>query len=304
MLKKRQVVLAETINNQKAILAYLKGAIENLGFSTPYEDRFEVPSGVQMHLMPEYHNVYVLGGREDKIGIGDWVYNHTSTYKNTGSHIYQILDNSMLWCSNTDKIIATSDIELYNTRKAACPTCKATGYGKNIGHKCSDCGGTGICDVKEQVPQLSMGFMHKYVEFFCKEKQIKEVLVDYDEYGTVKPETAWIYAGLRLKVNSVYIEKNEFDLTSGRNLRLSLLGTEFEGKHLSNDTVIWEKDLIMDYMLKVDPKDNTITVKRYKGQWNRAEHEANIWAFAKVFVANTDAAYRKAAIQKWITDNL
>jgi len=278
MLKKRQVVLAETINNKKAILAYLQGAIENLGFTTPFDDKFDVPSGTQMHCMPEYQNIYVLGGKEDKIGIGDWVYNHTSTYKDTGSHIYQILDASMLWCSGTDKIIATSDIELYN----------------GIGKKTSE----------QQVPQLSIGFIHKYVEFFCKEKKIHYVLVDYDEYGTVKPETAWIYAGLRLKVNSVYIEKNIFDLTSGRNLRLSLLGTEFEGRHIGNDTVIWEKDLIMDYVLKVDPKDNTITVKRYKGQWNREEHEANIWAFAKEFVANTDTAYRKAEIQKWITDNL
>lgn len=275
MLKKRQVILAETIDNQKAILAYLNGAIECLGFTTPQESIFDVPSGEQLHLMPEYCNVYVLGGKEDKIGVGDWVYNHISTYKNTGSHIYQILDNSMLWTSNTDKIIATSDIELYN----------------------------GI-DVKVQVPQLSMGFMHKYVDLYCKEKPIKYALVEYDEYGTVKPETTWIYAGLRLKVNSVYIEKNEFDLSCGRNLRLSLLGTEFEGKHLGNDTVIWEKDLIMDYVIHVDPKDNTVTLKKYKEQWSRKEHEENIWAFAKEFVANTDTAYRKAEIQKWITDNL
>jgi hypothetical protein len=93
MLKKRQVILAETIDNKKAILAYLKGAIECLGFTTPIPEQFDVSDGIQLHLMPEYHNVYVLGGKEDKIGIGDWVYNHISTYKNTGSHIYQILDS-------------------------------------------------------------------------------------------------------------------------------------------------------------------------------------------------------------------
>ena len=55
--------------------------------------------------------------------------------------------------------------------------------------------------------------------------------------------------------------------------------------------------------LKLNP-DNTINIKPIKDSWNREEHIANIKAFAKEFVANTNTAYKQADIDKWIENNL
>ena len=55
--------------------------------------------------------------------------------------------------------------------------------------------------------------------------------------------------------------------------------------------------------LKIN-SDNTINIKPIKNSWNREEHIANIKAFAKEFVANTDTAYKQADIDKWIENNL
>ena len=55
--------------------------------------------------------------------------------------------------------------------------------------------------------------------------------------------------------------------------------------------------------LKIN-SDNTINLKPIKDSWNREEHIANIKAFAKEFVANTDTAYKQADIDKWIKNNL
>jgi hypothetical protein len=70
-------------------------------------------------------------------------------------------------------------------------------------------------------------------------------------YAIVKKDTNWIYAGHRLKVDSVYIEHNKWSPERGRKLRLSLLGTEW-GKSGNNpkgysSTVIDEIDLILEY---------------------------------------------------------
>ena len=55
--------------------------------------------------------------------------------------------------------------------------------------------------------------------------------------------------------------------------------------------------------LKIN-SDNTINIKPIKNSWNREEHIANIKAFSKVFVANTDTAHKQADIDKWIEENL
>ena len=71
---------------------------------------------------------------------------------------------------------------------------------------------------------------------------------------------------------------------------------------LSNDEDE-QGNLIPDIYLKLN-SDNTINIKPIKNSWNREEHIANIKAFAKEFVANTDTAYKQAVIDKWIENNL
>lgn len=58
-----------------------------------------------------------------------------------------------------------------------------------------------------------------------------------------------------------------------------------------------EFDLVVD-------EDNCITIKKVQNTFTREEHIANIKAFAKEFVANTDTAYKQADIDKWISENL
>ncbi len=72
------------------------------------------------------------------------------------------------------------------------------------------------------------------------------------KYATVKPDSKWVYKGLKLKVDSVYLESNHFHPEYGRSLRLSLQGTEFGpgGSRFGygyKSTVIPEKDLILHY---------------------------------------------------------
>ncbi len=86
---------------------------------------------------------------------------------------------------------------------------------------------------------------------FTKEMRI---LIEFEEYAYVKPETGWIYKGETLKVESVYIEKNHLHPERGRNLRLSLEGTHFT----SRNTVIWEKDLILKKYIKLDQEGHVV----------------------------------------------
>jgi len=67
------------------------------------------------------------------------------------------------------------------------------------------------------------------------------------KYATVKPETKWIYAGYKLKVDSVYTEAYHKAPERGRALRLSLEGTKFQVERGYKSTVIDEIDLILHY---------------------------------------------------------
>lgn len=56
--------------------------------------------------------------------------------------------------------------------------------------------------------------------------------------------------------------------------------------------------------IKINSKDNTITIKKLKDNCNREEHIINIKKFAKEFVANTNTAYKQKDIDDWISNNL
>ena len=117
----------------------------------------------------------------------------------------------------------------------------------------------------------SEGFVDAFITEYNKGNVILKVLVEYIECATVKFGTGWIYEGMKLKVNSVYMKINEDPelIHQGRCLRLSLKGTKFEDKY--KDTVIFEKDLDITYELKVNPKDNTITTVKEKTSYTQAE---------------------------------
>lgn len=56
--------------------------------------------------------------------------------------------------------------------------------------------------------------------------------------------------------------------------------------------------------LKVNPKDNTITIRKVKNSWNKEEVIKSIKNFAEKFVANTNTAYKQKEINEWIEENL
>lgn len=162
----------------------------------------------------------------------------------------------------------TSDKEYWEVRKdykkiIAC-TNNSLKFGEDV---------PGIITFKS-LPQPSQQFIEKYIEEYNKGNIITEVLVEVEEYATVKENTGWIYKGLTLKVDSVYLKDTHNGY--GRNLKLSLIGTAFEETFIFNgekgfkDAVIWEKDLIIFYKLKLDSQ-NQITIRKQKDSWTRNE---------------------------------
>jgi hypothetical protein len=62
-----------------------------------------------------------------------------------------------------------------------------------------------------------------------------------------------------------------------------------------------------DYKLKVNPKDNTITIKKLKDNWNREEHISDIYRLCSLlyFSPNREVDFNtKEELFKWIEDNL
>jgi len=63
-------------------------------------------------------------------------------------------------------------------------------------------------------------------------------------------------------------------------------------------------DFTRNNILRINPKDNTITIKKLKTNWDKNEITNIIKKFADVFVANTNTAYKQKDINDWIENNL
>lgn len=118
-------------------------------------------------------------------------------------------------------------------------------------------------DKSLNLPEPSMEFIQKYIDAHNEGIPITEVLIECEEYATVKEGTGWIYGGHRLKVESVHLEKSYLEPEYGRHLKLSLIGTNFTVNRLHKYTIIWEKDLIVEQVIKVD-EDNTVKIVKHK----------------------------------------
>lgn len=157
------------------------------------------------------------------------------------------------------------------------------------------------------LPKPSISFINKFIKSYNNNNPIERVNVEYDEYATVKQETKWKYAGLTLKVDSVYVKDRADGF--GRNLRLSLIGTPFEetyeflGEKRYKDTVIWENDLIISYKLKVS-NENEITIRKIKDKWDRQEHEQSLRDLAQAISNKHRFGDGIFDIDKWIIDNV
>jgi len=230
MLKKKELVLLDTKENKRAFIAYLGGATECMGLITNRADHFAVPSGIQVHYQPVYQNIYVLASEESRVRRGDW---------------YVIVADEELHQHTTSgepfigarKVIATSDPDLYSFRRKACPTCRASGFGRTIADKCPDCNGTGIEVITRQVPQISKGFIEKFRNKYCKGKQITQVMVECDEYTpSISHETSTddrTYYKLKLSNNTVTIKKCKDSWDSEEIGEILLSYSNAYGKHIA-----------------------------------------------------------------------
>lgn len=130
--------------------------------------------------------------------------------------------------------------------------------------------GIGIIDTLESLPQPSQQFITKYIEAYNKGEVITDVLVEYEYY---------------------------------------------HNKQSCFKTVCYQQDMeardscmgmCEDIKLKVNYKDNNITIKKLKDSWNREEViSAMIWAETngKHYVG-TDKEGRLKQFNEWINKNL
>ena len=111
----------------------------------------------------------------------------------------------------------------------------------------------------DKLPQPSKQFIEKYIEEYNKGNIITNVLVEYEE---------WCNCNGSIKMR----------------------------KHLR--TTKCDKCIEWDE-LKINPKDNTITIKKVKDSWNREEVENLIYSAMKDRCYTTIAEWKK-----WIEENL
>ena len=125
------------------------------------------------------------------------------------------------------------------------------------------------------LPQPSQAFIEKYVEEYNKGNIITDVMVKYER-----------------KTNSSLGYKEYCYLTQD-NTALNTIGNFVKGNKYDFDNYEIEE------YLKVNPKDNTITIKKVKDSWNREEVEELIYSAMKDRCYTTIAEWRK-----WIEENL
>lgn len=123
-----------------------------------------------------------------------------------------------------------------------------------------------IYPIEKQLPQPSQLFIKKYVEMYNKGQQITDVMVEFEDCGT-----------------------------------------EDKGNvsNVSHDDVI-DGLFWMGHRLKVNSKDNTITIKSVKDSWSREEVETLITQFGMEdsYSLPLNRGERRGYIIKWLKENL
>lgn len=144
------------------------------------------------------------------------------------------------------------------------------------------------------LPQPSQQFIDKYIESYNKSEVITDVLVEYEK-----------------KTNSS-LGYNEYCYLTQDNKAINTIGDFIKGeKYQFDDYEIEEK-------IKINPKDNTITIKKLKDNYNREEvikllklawkesdsqYDQDDWVFNGEDEINVTTYFEKD-MNKWIQENL
>lgn len=147
------------------------------------------------------------------------------------------------------------------------------------------------------LPQPSQSFIEKYVEEYNKGNIITEVMVEYEiKSNAGLGHNEWVY--LQHIEGKIYIP------------------IKIEANIHQDTYELGKEDIFEDFEvetnLKINPKDNTITIKKVKDSWSKEDEDLRI-AFEKFACAvydenyNKDMSFKKISelmSKKWIKENL
>ena len=139
-------------------------------------------------------------------------------------------------------------------------------------------------DESLNLPQPSKQFIQKYIEEYDKGNIIEDILVEYE----IKSNAG---LGHNEWVNLQHIEGKRY-------LPVKIkANTHQDTYELGKEDIL--EDFEIEINLKINPKDNTITIKKAKDSWNREEVENLIYSAMKDRCYTTIAEWKK-----WIKENL
>ncbi len=171
-------------------------------------------------------------------------------------HLYFISDDDIKegdWILWNHKIVQAIDTVYWDAKKIIATTNKSLVLeGK---------GPSGDIAWKHSLPQPSKSFLEVFTKEYNRDKQIKEVMVEYNELCIQTGQPCGFPCNGDCNINSVK-------------------------------------------SLKVNPKDNTITIKATKDKWNRTEIEQLLWSFNKWRKDNTLKQNEPEMIVKWMEENI
>ena len=184
-------------------------------------------NGLKNDEYKEYQNIYIIS--DNKIKEGDYCYSYkmNKIVKSTCDVSREANKNIGFW----EKVIATTDKTLSQTNRT-------------------------------EIPQPSKQFIQKYIEEYNKGREIKEVLVEYEDI---------------------------------------IYNPEKDREYQSNDRINIE-DCDKLSRLKINPKDNTITIKKAKDSWTREEVKSLFRHFRTDILPFGQV--NDFTLNKWIEENL
>lgn len=271
MFKRAKVVMLTT--NEKAIIHKQDIKGKELYLMIP-----ERKSIVYSPVPTQGQHLYILS--DEEIKEGDWVIPNDPEYGNRPWKYKPAPCPLPYWGSvgNCKKIIATTDKSL-TIGVNNCDGCIAGKPLENGYHRMSE----GVypdymvCQKDKYItllPQPSQSFIQKFVEEYNKGNVITEVMVKYESYHGI---------------NTTIAELNAISGDGSMN---------WQGKGDNRD-----------FELKINPKDNTISIRKVKNNWDRREMENILFKFkdtmcVKYQIPNDVGFTSFPEMKKWIEENL
>lgn len=220
-------------------------------------------------------HLYIIS--DDEIKEGDWKYDTK----------LNIIIQHGSYVDGCKKIIATTDTSL--------------GFSSKINH------GVSTTTVFTSLPQPSQKFIQKFVEEYNKGNVITDVLVEYETLYDIEllVDTQDFRKGsyIRGRCSS----KGDFSKAKRRFFELHTDGNHYSIARDINKVNTLYKTYFRDVEftdIKINPKDNTITIKKVKDNWNREEIKSLLFKFTNDFDLKRNIEITLDMQSKWIEENL